>query len=96
MVSFVRALLDFEVFWTNSCCDRARQKPTLGMLKNIRVFFYFFCYIIDAFVKLKADRKREFDDAMTVAKAKKARLVEAERAEKKYLEGVQKRNRHGK
>ena len=51
--------------------------------------------IIDTFAKLKADRKREFDDAMTIAKAKKARLVEAERAEKKYLVEIQKRNRHG-
>jgi hypothetical protein len=31
---------------------------------------------------------------MIVARAKKARLVEAEKAEKKYLEEIQKRTRH--
>jgi len=73
MVSFVCVLLDFDIFWTNSCCDRARQKP-----------------ILDSFAKMKADRKREFDAALAVAKAKKIKLAEAEKAEKKYLEETQK------
>ena len=39
---------------------------------------------------MKADRKRDFDAALAVAKAKKIKLAEAEKAEKKYLEEIQK------
>jgi TRAP-type C4-dicarboxylate transport system substrate-binding protein len=79
-----------------SCSSEANfgyAQKYINFIANFRAFYIYY-YIIDTFVKVKADRKREFDDAMIVARAKKARLVEAEKAEKKYLEEIQKRTRH--
>ena len=60
--------------------------------ESVHLLSFIYYLSIDEFEKIKVGRKREFEAALAIAKEKKAKLEEVERAEKKYLEETQKRN----
>ncbi|CAG5094791.1 Oidioi.mRNA.OKI2018_I69.XSR.g13868.t1.cds [Oikopleura dioica] len=66
--AFSCASLDFDLFWTNSCCEDAVKKPAL-----------------DEFAKLKTGAKREYEEAIAVARKKKVKYEGVIKAEKKLL-----------